>query len=88
MNAPVDREQIVGEVRARLAQEGIAQAKDRLFELLHPTPHHGRAALECLSADDDFGLAHHLELFFTSARAAWIAWAALKKASADRKGAA
>ena len=53
----------------------------------HPVPRHGRAALECLEVDDDVGLDHHLDRFFTTAKAAWAARAALKRIQGiQRKG--
>jgi hypothetical protein len=73
------RAQIRAEARARVALERLSQARDTLFEALHPAPRHGRAALECLEIDDDVGLAHHVDGFFASAKAAWTAWAALKR---------
>jgi hypothetical protein len=81
------RARIRAEARERVRLEDIARAKDALYEALHPAPRHGRAALECLEVDDDVGLDHHLDRFFTTAKAAWAARAALKRIQGiQRKG--
>jgi hypothetical protein len=72
------RAQILAEIRERVRLEDIDRARDALYGALYPAPRHGRAALECLEVDDDVGLAHHVEAFFTAGRAAWAAWVQLK----------
>jgi len=90
MNAPLsaaEKARIVEEARARVALYDISRAKDALFEGLRPVPHHARAALECLEADDDVGLEHHMERLAGALREAWPLWKALKStASAQSIG--
>ena len=73
------RTQILAEVRERVRLEDIARAKDDLFMALHPAPRHGRAALELLEIDDDAGFHRELNCFYMAAKAAWNAWATLKR---------
>ena len=89
VEAQAVRARIIAEARERVRLDDIARAKDALFAALHPTPCHGHAALACLECDDDAGLSHHLDRFYAAAKAAWTAWAALKRLhSADGDGGA
>jgi hypothetical protein len=53
-------------------------ARDTLFAAMTLAFHYDRAALGIIEADDDEGLGHHVERFFTSASKTWPQWKALK----------